>query len=460
MSGQAGGTGTGTPLHHHLMAIGGVGMSALARLLRADGHHVSGCDQQPSPYSRALEAEGVRVHIGHDPAHLEGVDVLVVSSAFAETHPEIQAAHARAVPVLRRLELLGRLLAAAPSVGVTGTHGKTTTSSMLSSLLLAADQDPWCFVGAYVPALESNARFGRGLRVAEIDESDPRFQEVVVQTAVLTNLEDDHIGAGEDLPNNYHATFEDLIRATERFARSAERVVYNAEWPLLERITEGHPQRVGFGEKIGTYQARELTLSPTGSTFQLYRADTFLAPVTLSVPGRHNAWNALAALSAALECGAPLEPMVEALSRFRGAERRFEQVGTYRGAPVIDDYAHHPTEVRAVIAAAQATGRRVRLVFQPHRYGRTQQMWERFAESLVGPDEVIVLDIFSASEKPIPGVHSRLIADHLQAHGHPGVWMTWEDTERHLRATTTPEDLLLFVGAGDIYQLALRLAAG
>jgi len=443
--------------HVHFMGIGGVGISALAYVLHREGWRVSGCDVRPSELAHKLGAEGVTVHTGHDPAHLEGVDLLVASNAIPHDHPERQAARRLGIPIQERMQVLAGILSRGRSIGVSGTHGKTTTTSMIAHVFTELGADPVVLVGAAVPTLGGNARWGAGRhRIAEVDESDPRFAEVAVDLAVLTNLEDDHVSGGE-ARQTYHADYQSLKAAARAYSERSGRVLYNADWEELESLTGGL-ERIGYGLEHGRYRAADVELGPDRSRFTLTAEGRPLAAVELAVPGRHNVENAVAALAAAHLEGLDPEAAARALAGFKGAARRFETAGFLRGAWVVDDYAHHPTEVAATLTAARATGRRVRVVFQPHRYLRTQQMWARFAEALRDADEVWVLDVYAASEAPIPGVSGALIADRLRELGHTRArFADWEEVRRELAASAAEGDLILTMGAGDVWKLGREL---
>ncbi|WP_456480905.1 UDP-N-acetylmuramate--L-alanine ligase [Oceanithermus sp.] len=444
--------------HVHFMGIGGVGISALAYILHREGWRVSGCDAQPSALAQRLAELGVEVHAGHSPEHVHAADLVVASNAVPPDHPELVAARERGVPQRARMQVLAEILGRGRAIGVSGTHGKTTTTSMIAHVFIELGQDPVVLVGAAVPTLGGNARWGEGRhRIAEVDESDPLFADVSVDLAVLTNLEDDHVAGGGERRQTYHADYASLREATRRYAERAGRVLYNADWDELEALTRGLA-REGYGFNRGRFRAEAVELDGTSSRF-VFRVDgRAMAKVRLAVPGRHNVENALAALAAAYLEGLDPEAAAAALASFEGAARRFQTTGHYRGAWVVDDYAHHPTEVAATLKAARATGRQVRVVFQPHRYLRTQQMWPRFAEALMEADEVWVLDVFAASEPPIPGVHGELIAERLRELGHPRArHAAWGEVLRELRASAGEGDLILTMGAGDVWRLGREL---
>lgn len=438
----------------HIMGIEGVGMSALARLLLAEGVGITGCDLAPGARAQAL---GVPVFPGHDPSHLGEEEVLVVPTPVPLDHPEVAEARRRGMRILRRMELLAHLLKAKPSLGVTGTHGKTTTTGMLASILLTAGLDPWVFLGGELSLLPGNARYGLGPRLAEVDESDALFQEVRVGVAVATNLEADHIAPPGQQAPNYHGSLEELQTAMRGFLARAGVAVVPAFDPLLLEASQGLPRRL-FGQG-GELWAEAVALGPTGSRFRLVHQGKDLGEVRLGVPGGHNVKNALAAALAALAFGVDLEAIREGLARFPGVGRRFQKVGEVRGAWVVDDYAHHPTEVRATLEAAHLLGRRVRVLFQPHRLLRTLELWEEFAQALTLAQEVVVLPVYTAGERGqvTPEALGQRIAERLKDLGCQARFLDKEEALAYALATAGPEDLWLTLGAGDVTELARRL---
>lgn len=450
-----------SPRHYHLMGIGGISVSALAEILLWQGHRVSGCDRQLSERTARLARKGISVFEGHHPGHLEGVDVLVASTAIGEDEPELAEARRRRMPVLRRIELLGEVMGRGESLGVTGSHGKTSTSAMLAQILLEAGLDPTVVLGADFAAIGGNYRIGSGPIVAEVDESDPLFQHLKPGIAVITNLEADHISPDGLKRPNYHESFESLKEAVRTFAQGAARVVYNAEWEHLEALTTG-TERYSFGLARGDCHAANIELLPFGSRFDLVWQGKALGRLELRVPGRHNIANALAATTAALLVGAPFAAIRAGLGEFAGAQRRFERVGEWQGALVVDDYAHNATKLGALLAAARATGLRVRVVFQPHRYGRSEQEWPQYARALEQADEVLLLDVYAASEKPIRLSSAQIvgsIVEHLERHGHPARHCAWDEALAYLRESARPGELILTVGAGDVWRMGRLLVA-
>ena len=437
-------------------------MSAFARLLRARGHHVSGCDEHLSPQTAQLQAEGFEVVQGHAAAHVTerpfgAIDVLVASEAVPKSHPELAAARAAGIEVRPRMALLGELLRSGPSVGVIGTHGKTTTTSMIAVALWGAGLDPSAFVGGNVPEFSGNARIGGGPFVAEVDESDRGFAELGCETAIFTNAEDDHVGG--DLAT-YWQTVEEQHAAFARFVAASGRVLFCLDWPGLGELCAGQPERLTYGVATeADYRAVNLRPDETGTFFEVtYRGEP-LGAARVSMPGHHNVLNALAALAVVHLYGGDFARGAASLAEFRGPGRRWEVLGTFGGALVIDDYAHNSTKVAAAVQAARQTGRRVRVVFQPHRYLRTQQSWPRLADALMDAEEVLLLDIAAASEPPIEGVHTTLILDRMQAQGH-GAVSYWPDRAKalhYLRESAAPGDLIVTMGAGDVYRIGDEL---
>ncbi|BDP40751.1 UDP-N-acetylmuramate--L-alanine ligase [Deinococcus aetherius] len=446
------------PSHYHLMGIGGIGVSAFARLLAARGVRVSGCDASSSELTEQLEREGIPVAVGHSPTHVSGVDVLIASEAVPKDHPELVAARAAGVEVRPRMSLLDELLRAGPSVGVIGTHGKTTTTSMIAVAMQGAGLDPAAFVGGIVPEFGSNARMGHGPFVAEVDESDRGFGNLQCETAVFTNAEDDHVGGNQA---TYWETVEEQHAAFARFVGHARQVLYCADWPGLNGLCAGAAERLSYGQAGGAdYRAVDLHPDAEGTTFTVEYRGEVLGEARVSLPGTHNVLNALAALAVTHLYGGDFGKAAAALASFRGPGRRWQRVGQLNGALVIDDYAHNATKVAAAVQAARQTGRRVRVVFQPHRYLRTQQSWPRLADALMGADEVLILDIAAASEQPIPGIHATLVSDRMAQGGHGGVRYLPDRAEvvRYLRETASGGDIIVTMGAGDVWKLSRELA--
>ncbi|MBB5374657.1 UDP-N-acetylmuramate--alanine ligase [Deinococcus metalli] len=459
----AGSTAASTALHYHLMGIGGIGMSAFARLLAARGQRVSGCDALATELTAQLVAEGIPVEQGHSAAHVSEapfgpVDVLVASEAVPKTHPELVAARAAGIEVRPRMALLDELLDVPNSIGVIGTHGKTTTTSMIAVALAGAGLDPAAFVGGIVPEFGSNARLGSGPFVAEVDESDRGFAALRCGTAVFTNAEDDHVGGTQA---TYWETVEEQHAGFARFVAHSGRVLLCADWPGLDALCAGNPQRLSYGQAAGAdYRAVNLRPDADGTDFTVEYRGTPLGDARVGLPGTHNVLNALAALAVTHLHGGDVTRAAAALAAFRGPGRRWQRIGELNGALVVDDYAHNATKVAAAVQAARQTGRRVRVVFQPHRYLRTQQSWPRLADALMDADEVLLLDIAAASEPPIEGIHATLISGRMAEGGHAGIRYMPDRHEvvRWLRDTAGPGDIIVTMGAGDVWKLSRELA--
>jgi UDP-N-acetylmuramate--alanine ligase len=447
--------------HYHFMGIGGISMSGLAQMLFERGDTVSGCDVALNVLTKQLEARGVRVFEGHAASHITpDVDVLVTSTAISSLDPEVSAARAAGKRVIRRIELLDEMMRGADGIGVTGTHGKTSTTSMIAHVFVKANTDPTVVVGGELETIGGNAKLGRGEHfIAEIDESDAFFQRMRPRTAVITNVEDDHVGLDGDVRNNYHATVAELHTAFRRFAENADVVVYCADWPGLTDMLEGL-NTVPYGLLEGaTYRATRITLERGTASYDLEVRGETVGRVELIVPGEHSILNSLAAFAVADRAGIGFETITAALKTFTGAGRRWEKLGEVNGALVYDDYAHNPTKVGAALRGAQSTGRRVRVVFQPHRYLRTAREWQKYAEILMPADEVMILDVYSAGETPIAGVHSTLIETRMLERGHRAAryFSSHDDVIAHLLKTADAKDVIVTMGAGDVTKLGRRL---
>ncbi|MBB2901504.1 UDP-N-acetylmuramate--alanine ligase [Kineococcus radiotolerans] len=439
----------------HLLGIGGVGMSGIARLLRGRGVEVSGTDAAPSPTLDRLRELGIRTRVGHDPAHLGDLgagDTLVVSSAVRATNPELLAARERGVRVLHRSEALAALMAGRAGVAVAGTHGKTTTSSMLAVALTAAGLDPsYAIGGELTGGDDGGARDGSGPFVAEADESDGSFRAYAPVVDVVTNVEPDHL--------DHYGTAEAFAAAFEEFVDRLQPgglLVACADDPGSAALA-GHAR--GRGVRVRTYgtsataDVRLRDLQPGAAPSAVLVDGDVPRELRLAVPGEHNVLNAAAAYCAAVELGADPVAVLEGLARFGGARRRFELKGEEAGVRVVDDYAHHPTEVEALLRAARpvAGGGRVVVVFQPHLVSRTRAFAAEFGRALALADEVVVLDVYVAREDPDPEVTGALVADAVPLPaGRVRFLPERSAAAGTLAATVRAGDLLLTVGAGDV----------
>ena len=448
----------------HFVGAGGVGMSGLAEiLLLSTPLEISGCDKERSENTERLTALGAKIAYGHDAAHVEQADLVVVSSAIAEGSPEVAAARRQGIPVIRRAEMLAEIMRLKQGIAVAGTHGKTTTTSLTGMVLTEAGFDPTIVVGGRVRILGTNARLGKGdFLVAEADEYDRSFLELTPVVAVVTNIEADHLD-----------TYRDLADILEAFSIFANRVpFYGAvvaclDDPGVREILPRVKRRVvTYGESPeASLRAGEIRLEASGTTFEVWEGNTWsLGSVRLPLPGRHNVLNALAAIAVGRELSIPFPTIARALKDFTGVIRRFETKGERGGVLVLDDYAHHPTEIAATLAAARQVhpGRRLVALFQPHLYSRTRDFAEAFGRALLACDLAIVTDVYPSREKPIAGVTGDLVAEAARHVGHanvlyvPDKTMVVGELERVLKSG----DLLLTMGAGDVVRLGEAYLAG
>jgi UDP-N-acetylmuramate--alanine ligase len=442
----------------HFVGIGGAGMSAIAKVLLERGVIVSGSDLKASRPMTLLEAMGARVHVGHDAGHVAGAETVVFSSAIPERNPELRAAREAGIRVVARGEALAAVLRDARSIVVAGTHGKTTTTSMIVSVLRAAGRDPTYLVGGGLNDAGTNAKTGRDdVAVAECDESDGSFLLLSPYVSVVTNVEPDHVDYWES-EAALQAAFERFLEGTD----PAGATVVPAAQPEVVAWAQDAPGRcVTFGED-GDVRAAVLHLEAAGAAFAL-DVDGSRHEVQLRVPGLHNVMNALAAAAACREVGVGPEAIAAGLREYRGVERRWQVRGEAHGVTVIDDYAHHPTEVRATIGAARpGPWRRVVAVFQPHRYSRTRAFASAFGESFAGADRVVVTDVYGAGEEPVPGITGKLVADAVCGAwpGRPVAYLPHRDElVAYLAGTARPGDAVLTLGAGDITTVGEELLA-
>lgn len=445
--------------HVHFVGIGGYGMSAVARVMLDLGYRVTGSDITIQDLTKRLIERGAKVYVGQSPNQIDGADIVVYSTAVPQDNVELQEARARKIPVVHRSEMLARLMADRQGIAVAGAHGKTTTTSMIAYVMERAGLDPTFVIGGVVSNIGDNAKAGSGQYVvAEADESDGSFLHYRPNIAVVTNIDADHL-------EYYDGKFENLISAYETFISKIPEsglCVMSAEDAHLRRIATRVSCKVQtFGiQQAADYEARNVELVDRGSRCDVYFRDHRLGSLTLSLPGVHNVMNALAAIAVTREVGVPYDRIESELSQFHGAKRRFQVVSESRDILVIDDYAHHPTEIMANIAAATASGRRIIAVFQPQRYTRTYFLFEAFTKAFVGADEVIITDIYSPTgERRIEGITGERLAEEIRIHSNPHVHYlaTKDEVFEYLREHCTSGDLVLTMGAGDIWQVAYRL---
>lgn len=438
----------------HFVGIGGIGMSGIAEVLADRGLRVSGCDLKPSVATDHLAARGIPVFTGHDPSHLEGVDTVVVTAAVRGENAEIDAALRRGLPVWKRKEILGAIAGRKRTVGVSGTHGKTTTTAMIALVLEEAGFDPTILVGGMLRNIGSNAKSGRGeFLVVEADEYDRTFHHLHPEVAIVTNIEPDHL--------EYFGTFEAVVEAFRVFVenlRPGGLVVGCVDDPVVAQMLDAvsvRTVRYGLGARA-ELTARNLAFDERGASFEVDGLGFF----KLFVHGEHNVLNALAAIAVARELGIDAHVTAAALAKFLGVDRRFQILGDYGGALVVDDYAHHPTEIRATLDAARSgyPRRRIVALFQPHLYSRTRDFAREFGQSLSRADVAIVAPIYAAREKPIEGISARMIAE--AASGIEFLDRSNVEIVNELRRRLEPNDIFITMGAGDVHEIAEALVRG
>ena len=454
----------------HFVGIGGAGMSGIAEVLLNYDLTVSGSDLEASETTQRLTELGASVAIGHAAENIDRADLVVVSSAVPAANEEVAAARRRGVPIVRRAQMLAELMRLKYGIAVAGTHGKTTTTSLIGSVLTDAGLDPTVIVGGRLRVSGTGARHGNSdYLVAEADEFDRSFLDLAPVVAVITNVDVDHLD-----------TYRDLDDIQDAFALFAGRVPFFGQViacvddanvrALLPRLSDRRIVTYGF-DSGADLRAHDLAPTDAGVRFEVTDAAVGrLGVLELPMPGRHNVLNALAAVAAARAVGLDFEAATAALSGFRGVHRRFERVGSWRGATVVDDYAHHPTEVAATLRAARevltvggAGGgeRRIHAVFQPHLFSRTRDLADEFGSALLLADNVLVADVYASREQPLPGVDAGLVVAAAVRHGHPSVSAcgSWQSALRSL-CGVREGDMILTLGAGDIYRLARCLVAG
>jgi len=446
----------------HFVGVGGTGMSGIARILIARGLTVTGSDAKDSRELAALRVLGADVHVGHRAEQVRGADTVVVSTAIRDDNPEVLEAHRLGIQVLRRAEALAAVMAQSRSVAVAGTHGKTTTTSLLTVALQHCGVDPSFAIGGNLSDSGVNAHSGTGeLFVAEADESDGSFLLLHPYAAIVTNVEADHL---------YHyRTVEAVHEAFEAFAGTVDRSGFLVTCADDEGAARLARAAAAGGLTVHTYgegaaadvRLERLRLDGTGSAFDVVARGRRLGPVRLRIPGRHNALNATAALVAGMELGLPEGVLRDGLAGFTGTRRRFELKGDVGGVRVFDDYAHHPTEIVAVLRAARSlvgTGRLV-VAFQPHRYTRTAAFRAEFGAALALADEVVVLEVYPAGEDPVPGASGAGVAAAVPLAEHVVFEPSWSAVAGRLAALATPGDVVLTLGAGDVTMIGPEVLA-
>ena len=440
----------GVPQRVHVVGVGGAGMSAIATVLATMGHRVTGSDLRASPALERLRAAGIEVAVGHRAGNVGEVDAVTISTAVPVTNPEVVAANERGIPVLRRAEVLAAISATRRTIAVAGTHGKTTTSSMLALVLVEAGMHPSFIVGGELNEIGTGALWDDGeWFVVEADESDGTFLELPTEVAVVTSVEPDHL--------EHYGSREALIDAFDRYLAAARVRIVCADDEGAARLGAAH-DAITYGTAEGaTFRMVDVQRQRASTAFGVEHEGQRIADVRLPVPGLHNARNACAALAAGVAVGAAPDAAVRALARYAGVARRFQFRGERSGVTFVDDYAHLTTEVAAALgAAADGAWLRVVCVFQPHRYSRTASLWREFADAFTAADVLVVTDIYGAGEAPRPGVTGKLIVDAV-LEAHPEQRLAYlpgrADLVPYLRRILRPGDLCLTLGAGDLTSL-------
>lgn len=441
--------------HVHFVGIGGSGMSPVAEILHSLGYAITGSDVNESDNVNRLRGLGIPIYIGHDAAHVQGADLVVYTAAVNRKNPELLAAENENIPLVERAKILGMITRRYPNtIAIAGTHGKTTTTSMLAQICLEAELDPTLFIGGRLPAINANGRVGKSdTMICEACEFQDHYLEMNPAVAVILNVDADHL--------DYFGTLENVIQSFHKFSSKATKaVIANADDANTRLATaELEQEIITFGTDSGCqWFARNIKMKDAYAEYDLYHDGAFFAHISLSVPGEHNVLNSMAAAAAAALCGASPEQIAQGIADFHGAGRRFEFLGTARDVTVADDYAHHPTEISATLEAAKGMGYgRVWAVFQPFTYSRTARHLEGFITSLSIADQVIVSDIMGSREENTYGVSSKQITDRI-----PGALYlpTFEQISAYLLAHVRPGDLVLTMGGGDIYKCARMILNG
>ncbi len=446
----------------HIVGIGGIGMSAIAEVMHTRGYQVQGSDLKDSANLERLRARGITCLIGHDPANLNGAGHLVISSAVKAGNPEFEAAKERGLPIIRRAEMLAELMRPCATVSITGTHGKTTTTSLIADLLKAADLDPTVIAGGIINAWGTNARIGKGeWMVVEADESDGTFLKLPTQIGVVTNIDPEHMDYWPSL-EALHQAFHQFIDAIPFYGLAVACIDHPVVRELIAKLGGAANGRRTL--TYGVARDADIRLANLRPDHNSITFDADLGPgvkggarkledLTLPVLGHYNALNALGALAAATEAGVSDDVIRSTFAIFSGVKRRFSRAGEWQGVVVYDDYAHHPVEIAAVLRAARMAGKgRIIAVVQPHRYTRLQSLFNEFSACLDDADIAVVTPVYSAGEAPIPGIDRDEFASGLRRHGHPHV-LTVDDEPalvETIASIAKPGDLVVGLGAGTI----------
>lgn len=444
----------------HFVGIGGVGMSALADVMLDKGYTVSGSDLNTSPVVKKLEQKGAHIYLGHAAENVKDAEALVISSAIKEDNPEILKAKTLGLPILHRSDILAFLLNQVKGIAVAGAHGKTTTSSMISVVMEYGKMDPTIIIGGFVDYLKGNAKLGKSdYLVAEADESDGSFLKFYPHISVITNIEDDHM--------DHYGSRENIIKAFKQYVENLDKetglaviCVDNEQNRNMLKVIDRKYITYGI-DNPADYQAVNIHFEGPQTHFTVTHHGEVLGDITLNIPGVHNVENALATVAVCHHLGRDLPTIAGGLLAFTGTQRRFQTKFKNKDLWIVDDYAHHPTEIKTSIqAAAQASDKRLIVVFQPHRYSRTKLLRKEFGECFDGADLLILTDIYAASESPIPGITGETLVEETKAHGLNPIYIkNLDDIVKWLEENHQPGDLIITMGAGNVYTVGEKLAA-
>ena len=446
----------------HIVGIGGISMSGIAKVLLQRGINVSGSDIEENDQVAILKNMGADIHIGHRKENIQDADAVVYTNAVSNDNVELKKARESNIKIYKRAQFLSELFKNKATIAVTGTHGKTTTTSMLASIFIQANLDPSVMVGGNLDIINGNIKNGKGEDfITEADESDGSLIFFDPKYAVITNIELDHF--------NYYNNEKEVVKKYEEFIDKVPPngaiVLWDNILDKYPKLIEIHPNTTTYGINKGDYTAKNIRLNSYNSSFDLYIGNNKEVEINLNVPGKHNILNALAAFSISHMRGLSIEEIAVGLEHYKGVKRRFEKKGEYNGALIIDDYAHHPTEIINTIETAVRTSpNKLYAIFQPHRYSRTKNLMEEFSLSFDNVDELILTDIYSASEKPIPGINSKKLFELIEKRKQTESLKTnikyisdFKDINDYLKNNLKKGDLLLTIGAGNVYEIGEEL---
>lgn len=452
--------------HFHFMGIGGIGMSAIAKILKNQGYKISGCDTDPENKTiNELQEIGCQISFEHNGPICKdkSINVLVYSTAVQQTNPEIIAAKNNWKIIVHRATLLAELMKKKYSIAISGSHGKTTTSALISHIFIEAKKDPTVIVGGHLKNISNNARFGNSeLMVVEADESDKSIEKLYPTYAVITNIDLEHLETYKNI-EDIKLTFKKFIDSIPFYGKA----IVCLDDQEIRSILTTEKQIISYGiDTDAQIQAKNIKISVEHSTFDLYNNDNFLGEIYLNIPGKHNVLNSLAAIAISLELDISFEDISKALKNFQGIERRFSFNGIYKGAEIFDDYGHHPNEIINTIQVAKArTKKKLNIIFQPHRFTRTEKLWDQFVETFANypVDNLIITDIFPASENPIENITSQRLVNDIKRKN-PNLKISYIPLDKdfqniinEINTSITPNDLLLLLGAGKVNKIAQKL---